>query len=68
MAKEKIEMPVIDKRIEFVGTSRLRKLNADALRKFTSNVMVVQDSEEPIAVVMGYGLYMKLQRLALALA
>lgn len=54
-------MHVIDKRVKRVGTSYLRHFNADALRELEDSVFVIQDGDEPIAVLLSYKLFLKIQ-------
>ena len=59
-------LPYIDPTVEHVGVSRLRRLNANRLRE-NQRVTVVQDKDEPIAVLVAYGKYMEVQRMLEAL-
>jgi len=54
-------IPCIDPRVSYRGVSELRKLSADALRKL-EGLIVLQDNYEPIAVVIPYDLYLRIQQ------
>lgn len=57
-----LEMPTIDRNVETVGISGLRKLDRKRLKSFDSNKMlVIQDHNTPLAVVLGYEKYLILQ-------
>jgi hypothetical protein len=56
----------IDPRVKYVGVSKLRQLNADALRKLGDTVFVLQDSDGPIAVLLSYKMFMQIQDAAQA--
>lgn len=51
----------IDERIKHVGVSILRKLNADSLRTLGDNLYVLRDGDEPLAVLMAYDVFMRMQ-------
>jgi hypothetical protein len=53
----------IDERVKHVGITKLRHLNADTLRELDDNLFVLQDGDEPVAVLLSYKLYMKMQDL-----
>lgn len=53
-------LPRIDPRIEHVGLTRLRSLSAANLRQ-QKNVLVIRDGEEPLAVMVPYAEYMRIQ-------
>jgi hypothetical protein len=53
----------VDERVRYVGVSKLRKFNATSLRGLRDELFVIQDSDEPIAVLLSYGLYMQTQKL-----
>lgn len=53
-------IPYIDPRVEHVGLSRLRRLNGAALRK-VEKTMVIQDQDEPLAVLLSYEQYLLIQ-------
>lgn len=55
----------IDERVKHVGVSKLRRWNADILRDLGDEIYVLQDGDEPIAVLLSYELYMKIQAAAL---
>lgn len=57
----------IDERVKHVGLTKLRHLNADTLRELDDSLLVLQDGDEPVAVLLSYKLYMRIQdRLKLA--
>ena len=51
----------IDERVKHVGVSKLRQLNSDTLRKMNGNLFVLQDGDEPLAVLLSYESYLKIQ-------
>ena len=53
-------IPYIDHNVEHVGVSKLRKLNSDELRHFTKT-MVLQDNDEPLAVLVNYEQFLIMQ-------
>jgi uncharacterized protein YxjI len=53
--------PLIDPNIEFVGVSKLRELTGETLRKM-KKTLVIQDGDKPIAVIVKYSTYMRMQR------
>lgn len=59
-------LPYIDPNVEHVGVSRLRRLNATRLRQH-QKVTVVQDNDEPIAVLVAYKKYLEVQGMLEAL-
>ena len=54
-------VPFIDPNVEHVGVSRLRRLNATNLRKF-QKTLVIQDNDEPLAVLLTYEQFLVMQR------
>lgn len=55
-----MSLPLIDKRIRYVGASYLRKFNADALRNLGDTVYVIQ-CPKPTQVLIGYAAFMRMQ-------
>jgi PHD/YefM family antitoxin component YafN of YafNO toxin-antitoxin module len=53
-------IPFIDPRVEHVGVSKLRTLNATNLSK-VKNTLVIQDNDTPLAVLLGYEQYLIIQ-------
>lgn len=53
-------LPRIDPRIEHVGLTRVRAMNGAALRS-QKNILVIQDGNEPLAVMVPYAEYMRIQ-------
>jgi hypothetical protein len=51
----------IDERVKHVGLTKLRHLNADTLRELDDSLLVLQDGDEPVAVLLSYKLYMRIQ-------
>ena len=60
MAKPDRHIPFLDPLVKHVGTSKLREFNSAALRGLTETY-VVQDNDEPIAVVIPYQRYLAMQ-------
>lgn len=53
-------IPTIDPNVRYVGVASLRKLNAELLRAM-SETLVIQDSDEPIAVLVPYKTFLAMQ-------
>lgn len=53
-------VPVIDPAVRYVGVSKLRELKADKLRSL-DQTLVIQDNEQPLAVVLSYDQFMEMQ-------
>jgi hypothetical protein len=53
--------PVIDPTIKHVGVSKLRELNATALRE-TQDTFVIQDNNTPLAVLLTYEKFLTMQQ------
>lgn len=53
-------VPRIDPSVRHVGVLALRKLSADRLRNL-SQTFVIQDGDKPLAVLLNYSVFMKLQ-------
>src|SRR5882672_4758933 len=53
-------IPRIDRSVEHVGISRLRKLNSDDL-KTMEKTLVLQENDQPLAVLLTYEKYLVLQ-------
>jgi hypothetical protein len=51
----------IDERVKHVGITKLRHFNADTLRELDDELFVIQDGDEPVAVLLSYKLYMRIQ-------
>jgi hypothetical protein len=57
---ETMGIPVIDPNVQYVGVSKLRLLNADRLHSL-DKTLVIQDDDKPIAVVLSFGQFMRMQ-------
>jgi PHD/YefM family antitoxin component YafN of YafNO toxin-antitoxin module len=53
-------IPRMDRTVEHVGVSRLRKLNSDDL-KTMEKTLVLQENDQPLAVLLTYEKYLVLQ-------
>jgi PHD/YefM family antitoxin component YafN of YafNO toxin-antitoxin module len=53
--------PVIDPSIKHVGVSKLRELNATALKE-TDDTFVIQDNNTPLAVLLTYEKFLNMQQ------
>ena len=53
-------VPHIDTSVEYVGTTRLRKLNAANLRA-VNKTLVVQENDTPLAVLLKYEKFLTMQ-------
>lgn len=54
--------PDIDPRIKHVGVSKLRDLNATALREMSDSIYVFRDGDDPLSVMVSYEQYLKMQQ------
>lgn len=54
------QIPRMDRNVEHVGVSRLRKLNSDDL-KTMNKTLVLQENDQPVAVLLTYEKYLVLQ-------
>ena len=57
------DVPFIDPRVDHVGVSRLRSLDAKALKENTENnrALVIREHDEPLAVLLSYEQYLIIQ-------
>ena len=53
-------IPRIDRSVEHVGISRLRKLNSDDLKSMETT-LVLQENDQPLAVLLTYEKFLVLQ-------
>ena len=53
-------IPRVDPNVKYCGVSELRKLNSQRLRELPS-ALVVQDSGEPIAVIVSFEMFLHIQ-------
>ena len=53
--------PLIDPTIKHVGVSKLRELNATALKE-TDDTFVIQDNNTPLAVLLSYEKFLIIQQ------
>lgn len=54
-------VPVIDPTVRYVRVSKLRELKAEKLRAL-GQTLVVQDDERPLAVVISFAQFLKMQQ------
>lgn len=54
-------VPYIDPNVEHVGVSKLRELNAKALRE-SDKALVIQDNNTPLAVLLTYDQFQLMQK------
>jgi PHD/YefM family antitoxin component YafN of YafNO toxin-antitoxin module len=59
-ANSSSSIPRMDRSVEHVGVSRLRKLNSDDL-KTMEKTLVLQENDQPLAVLLTYEKYLVLQ-------
>jgi predicted neuraminidase len=57
--------PFIDERVVAVGTSHLRLATAEYLSKLGDKLLLVRESDIPLAVVVSYETWLKVQKLVL---
>lgn len=55
------DMPYIDSRVDHVGITKLRELNAKGLRDM-NKLLVLQDNNQPLAVLVKYEQYLVMQQ------
>jgi hypothetical protein len=55
------EYPVIDPSIKHVGVSKLRELNASALKE-TEDTFVIQDNNTPLSVLLTWDKFLSMQQ------
>ena len=55
-----ISIPYVDPTVQHVGISRLRALNVTQLREL-DKTLVIQDNEEPLAVLLKYEHFLAMQ-------
>ncbi len=53
-------IPIVDRRVRYVGVSKLRELNSSKLKE-TEDTLVIQENDSPIAVLLSYENYLILQ-------
>src|SRR5262245_9167592 len=61
------DFPTIDPTVKHVGVSKLRGLNADKLRE-TTDTFVIQEADEPLAVLLTYDKFLAMQEKLRAVA
>ncbi len=54
-------IPYIDPNVDHVGMNRLREMNASKLKKL-KRTLVVRDDETPLAVVLPFKTFLRIQR------
>ena len=54
-------IPVIDPNLKYVGVSKLREMNATKLKE-TEDTFVLQDNDQPLAVLVKYRKFMEMQQ------
>jgi hypothetical protein len=61
MAKaNQVSIPYVDPNVQHVGISRLRALNVSQLREL-DKTWVIQDNDEPLAVLLRYEHFLAMQ-------
>ena len=56
------EIPYIDPNVQYVGVSKLRNLNATSLQNLDAKTIVVQENNQPIAVIVSFEQFLEMQR------
>ncbi len=51
------ELPYIDPKIEHLGVSQLRQMDGKSIRSKNGKALLIQDHNEPIAVLLSYEQY-----------
>jgi PHD/YefM family antitoxin component YafN of YafNO toxin-antitoxin module len=54
-------IPLIDPTVKHVGVSKLRELNATKLKEQHGDTLVIQDNDQPLAVLLSYEKYLIIQ-------
>lgn len=57
-------IPRVDPQVKYVGTTYLRSLNSDKLRELSGAVVVQAENSDPLAVILPYETYLKMQQVA----
>ena len=60
MPATKVDIPRIDPKVQYVGVSKLRQLNATNLHRL-DKTLVIQDDDKPLAVVLSYEQFLEMQ-------
>jgi PHD/YefM family antitoxin component YafN of YafNO toxin-antitoxin module len=55
-------IPVIDPDVKYVGISKLRDLNASKLKHSQETTYVLQENDQPLAVLLSFEKYLIIQR------
>jgi hypothetical protein len=55
-------LPVIDPDVKYVGVSKLREMNATKLKDSQTTTYVLQDNDQPLAVLLSYERYLIIQQ------
>jgi hypothetical protein len=55
-------LPVLDPDVKYVGVSKLRDLNATKLRDAQDTTYVLQENDQPLAVLLSYDRYLLIQQ------
>jgi hypothetical protein len=61
MSEMMSELPYIDPNIEHLGVSQLRQMDGKSIRSKNGKALLIQDHNEPIAVLLSYEQYLVLQ-------
>jgi hypothetical protein len=57
---QRVSIPYLDPSVQHVGISRLRQLNVTHLRAL-DKTLVIQDNDEPLAVLLSYEHFLAMQ-------
>lgn len=60
MPVTKVDIPRVDPKVQYVGVSKLRTLNATVLHGL-DRTLVIQDDDKPLAVVLSYEQFLQMQ-------
>lgn len=61
MPSSRSSIPYIDPKVQYVGVSKLRTLNATTLNEL-DKTLVIQDNDKPLAVVLSYDQFLEMQK------
>lgn len=56
-----MNFPLIDPSVKHVGVSKLRELNATKLKEQNDETFVIQENDQPLAVLLSYEKYLIIQ-------
>jgi hypothetical protein len=61
MPVTKVEIPRVDPRVQYVGVSKLRTLNATNLHRLDKTLVIQDTDDKPLAVVLSFEQFLEMQ-------